>query len=511
MEKSRTEYSVRNTSVAVVARVCAILAGFITRIVFTHTIRQEYVGISSLFSDILNALAFSESGIDTAVSFALYIPVAKGDKERQKSLMLMFRNFCRITALFLLLFGLSMIPFVNILVKDYSKNNDLIIIYLLYLMNCTVSYLIAYKRILIEAHQMGYINMMYQMGSLVLQNILQMIVLLFTGKIFLFVSMMSLCTVLNNIAISKKADRLYPYLKDKHVQEIPKKKKNKVYQNIYSMLLHKMGMVSINNTDNILLTIIVGVISNSIYSNYYLIIGSVRQILNQIFRGIIASVGNLGTQKNTEHIQKIYEASFFGGQWIFGVSAICIFEVIDIFIEICFGKNYVFSQNITLILCLNFYFTGMRQATLVFHESLGIFVYDKYKSVAEVLINLSASIVLGRYLGALGVFLGTLTSMITVSLWVEPYVLYKHYLETSYSTFFLRYGLYVLVTLLLWFGEELLCRHVSGCLGIICVKRMVICVVTTNLIYLLLYHRTKEFRLLLDKGRMLLEKYKKLH
>ena len=69
MKKSRTEYSVRNTTVAVIARICAILAGFITRIVFTHMIRQEYVGVNSLFADILNALAFSESGIDTCLLY----------------------------------------------------------------------------------------------------------------------------------------------------------------------------------------------------------------------------------------------------------------------------------------------------------------------------------------------------------------------------------------------------------------------------------------------------------
>lgn len=220
-------------------------------------------------------------------------------------------------------------------------------------------------------------------------------------------------------------------------------RKNKIYQNIDSMLLHKLGMVFINNTDNILLAVIVGIISNSVYSNYYLIIGSVRQILNQVFRGIIASVGNLGARENRGHIQKIYEASFFAGQWIFGLSAICIFEIIDIFIELCFGGHYIFPQGVTLVLCLNFYFTGMRQATLVFHESLGIFVYDRYKTIAEVLINLAVSILLGRYFGALGVFLGTLASMITISLWVEPYVLYKYYLKTSYITFFTLLPVYI--------------------------------------------------------------------
>ena len=53
-EKSRTVYSTRNTTVALAARVIAILAGYLTRVVFTHTLSKDYVGINSLFTDILH-------------------------------------------------------------------------------------------------------------------------------------------------------------------------------------------------------------------------------------------------------------------------------------------------------------------------------------------------------------------------------------------------------------------------------------------------------------------------
>ena len=62
-EKSRTEYSARNTTVAMTARVAAILAGYFTRLIFTHTLTEEYVGINGLFTDILNVLALSELGL----------------------------------------------------------------------------------------------------------------------------------------------------------------------------------------------------------------------------------------------------------------------------------------------------------------------------------------------------------------------------------------------------------------------------------------------------------------
>ena len=51
------------------------------------------------------------------------------------------------------------------------------------------------------------------------------------------------------------------------------------------MLMHKLGNVVVNNTDNLLISSFVGVISVGIYSNYFLLIGSVRQVLDQIFSG----------------------------------------------------------------------------------------------------------------------------------------------------------------------------------------------------------------------------------
>ena len=85
-EKSRTEYSATNTTVAMIARVIAILAGYLTRVVFTHTLSEEYVGINGLFTDVLNVLALSELGVGTAITYALYRPISEGDVEKQKSL-----------------------------------------------------------------------------------------------------------------------------------------------------------------------------------------------------------------------------------------------------------------------------------------------------------------------------------------------------------------------------------------------------------------------------------------
>lgn len=507
-EKSRTEYSARNTTVAMFARVIAILIGYLSRIVFTHTLAEDYVGINGLFTDILNVLALSELGVGTAITYALYKPIAEKDIEKQKSLMKLYRSFYRIVAGIVLVCGLMVIPFMGILINDKPQVEHLILIYLMYLFSSVLSYLMIYKRTLIDAHQLSYIGVFYQTIFLIIQNVIQMLILYFTRNFILYLATLILCTIGGNLAISRRADKMYPYLKEKKVKKLDSAEKKDIFQNIRAMLMHKIGNVLVNNTDNLLLSSLVGTMSVGRYSNYYLIIGSIRQVLNQMFQGITASVGNLGALEGKERIKKIFEASFFMGQWFFGLAAICLYEVIDAFVGISFGNQFVFSKEITLILCLNFYLTGMRQATLVFRDSMGVFKYDRYKAIPEAVINLVVSIILGRMFGTAGIFIGTMVSTVTTSLWVEPYMLYKHNLKVSSKSYFLRYFIYASVTFALWWGEDILCRRLTNSFNpwAICIIRLIICFVITNIVYLLIYHRTKEFALLKKKAFYMLEK-----
>ena len=507
-EKSRTEYSARNTTVAMLARVVAILLGFGTRVIFTRTLSEEYVGINGLFTDILNVLALSELGVGTAITYALYKPIAEKDIEKQKSLMQMYQKFYRGVAVFVLIAGLLVVPFMDLLIKGQPKIDYLILIYLMYLGNSVISYLLIYKRTLIDAHQLSYIGVLYQTFFLVIQNIAQIIVLLTTRNFLLFVSLLMVCTLLNNISISRKADQMYPYLKDREIQPLPKEEKQGIYQNIKAMLMHKVGNVVVSNTDNLLISSLVGIVSAGIYSNYFLVIGSVRQVLNQVFQGITASVGNLGVEESKERIKRIFDAAFFSGQWLFGFAFICLYEILTPFVELSFGAQYVFNKDVTLVLCLNFYFTGMRQATLVFRDSLGLFWYDRYKSLAEALINLVVSIILGYHWGIVGIFIGTLISTVTTSLWVEPYMLYKHRLQAKVRFYFIKYAVYVVITVGAWCITYYVCGYVQGEAWQQCILRLGICIIIPNVIFLIAYFRTKEFLFVWRKAVNILLKWK---
>ena len=492
-QKSRTEYSVRNTSVAFVAQISAILMGFFTRVVFTRMLSEGYVGINGLFTDILNILSLSELGVGTAITYALYGPIARKDIQKQQILMRMFRTFYRITAGFVLVAGLCLIPFLDILMKDRPDVNHLVLIYILYLLNSVVSYLLIYKKTLIDAHQMNYITVLYHNGFLVLQDICQIIVLLTTRNFVLFLLVAVVCTLTGNICMSRKADMLFPYLKESCHEKLPQEERQDILKNIKAMLMHKLGNVVVNNTDNLLISSFVGVITAGIYSNYYLVIGSVRQVLDQALQGVAASVGNLGATEDSEKVHKIFDQLFFIGYWIYGFAGICLFELLNPFVELAFGEKYLFQKEIVLVLCINFFINGTRKAVLIFKESMGLFWYDRYKAIAEAVLNLGISILLVTHFGVVGVFAGTFCSTVLTSVWVEPYVIYKYRFHKPVLEYFGKYSCYLVIMAVCWTITELCCRMVNGNAIFNLFYRAGICIVIPNILLWLVFRKTENW------------------
>lgn len=65
-------------------------------------------------------------------------------------------------------------------------------------------------------------------------------------------------TVLSNIYISKKTDKLFPYVNDKDVQKLDTQTKTDIIKNVKAMMMHQVGNVIVNNTDNLLISGFVG-------------------------------------------------------------------------------------------------------------------------------------------------------------------------------------------------------------------------------------------------------------
>lgn len=490
----RSKSSAKNLVVALIGQAFGLIISFIARIIFVKFLSDEYLGLNGLFTNLLTMLSLVELGVGSALVYSLYKPLADGDNEKVKSLMDLYRKAYNIIGGVVLIIGILFIPFYRYLISEVPSISHLDFIYILFVLNTAISYFYSYKRSLIICDQKRYIATIYRYVFYFLLNVFQIIVLFLTHNYILYLITQVVFTWLENICISIKADRMYPYLNDKNIKKLDKKELNTISKNVRAMLFHKIGGVVVNSTDNILISKLVGLIAVGMYSNYYLITSALDTITAQFFNAITASVGNLGACTNSKKVKETFNTTFFLNYLIYGVITVCLLILFNPFIEVWLGKKYLFDFGVVLVITICFYLKGIRKTCLTFKDALGLFWQDRYKPIIESIINLVASIILGIRYGVLGIFMGTIISTVTTSLWIEPYVLYKYYFKENIIDYLYRFIKYTLVVVLTYLIVQkiVILISINGILGLLI--KGVVSLILSILIMTIVFIKTNEIK-----------------
>lgn len=489
----RTKKSVFNFITAFVGQVISLLFSLIARMVFTHYMSQEYLGLSGLFTNILSVLSFVELGIGPAITFSLYKPLAENNIEQIKSLMHLFKKAYQIIGAFILVAGVLFTPFYPFFIKDISSVTSLDLIYLLYVVNTGVSYFFSYKITLIIADQNQYVRNFGHYSVFVLTNVVQIIVLIRTQDYILFLVSQVVFTFLENVFLSSVANRMYPYLKEQNVKKLKKTELEPIVRNIKAMVFHKVGSIVVSSTDNLLISKFLGLAVSGLYANYALILNALTTILAKVYDAVLASVGNLNASENVTGLQAVYNRLYFLSFWLYGFCSICLFCLVQPFVEVTFGKQYLLDSLTVIALVVSFYTAGMRHAPNVVRSAAGLYYRDWPKPIFESVVNLVASVVFLKMWGTAGIFFGTIASTVLVCAWLEAYIVYRYALFLPFRSFFCNYIKYALSVfwagILTWGVCQMI--PVTGLVGLI--VKMFVCAVLPNIIFLILYCNDANF------------------
>ncbi len=336
------------------------------------------------------------------------------------------------------------------------------------------------------------------MCSTIGTRFVQLLVLIFTHNYFLFLLSQVVINRLENIVISKIADKKYPYLAEKNIVPLDKDTKDGIKKNIFAMMAHKIGNVIVNGTDNIIISKILGLTVLGLYSNYYLLISAIQGMLGKVFQSLTSNIGNLVVEKEKEEAEPVFYNILFANYWIYGICSVCFFCLLQPFVRLWLGDEYLFSNATVWILVLVFYINGMRNTALAFRNASGIFRHDRYKALVESIINILTSIPLTLCLGVMGVKLGTLISTLSVSFWLEGYILYKHYFKKSMKRYMVRQLFYLLCTTAVCMLVNQLCIIIDNNNIVSFVAECVVCATVPNLLFVMLFGRTREFKYFLN-------------
>ena len=236
-----------------------------------------------------------------------------------------------------------------------------------------------------------------------------------------------------------------------------------------------------------------------------MIISAITNLLGQVFTSITSVVGNLLIEKNKEKSYKIYNSMLFINSWLYCFCGACLLCLMQPFITLWIGQDYLLSYGVLIALVVNFYIQGMRKTSNTFKEAAGIFYEDRFVPLIESAINIIASIILVKILGLIGVFIGTILSSLILFLYSYPIFVYKRLFNKKYSDFIKNHLKYLIISIFTVVITALVINQINiSNLFITLLVNAIICCIVPNLIYILLFFRTEEFKYYLNLLKQLL-------
>ncbi len=479
-KKSRSAKAIKNSFFGFANQIVKLLFSFVSRTIFIKILGEQYLGVNGLYSNILTVLSLADMGLGNVMLFSLYKPVLEDDKDGIAALLKYYKKLYRYIMLAILTIGVMFIPFLKYVVNSDLEYNKLILYYVLNLLNSVASYIAIYKSALINADQKNYIVSNIQTVFAVFQNFGQAVLLVFTGNYTLYLCFQVVCTVLTNITVNLKAGRLYPFLKGKMENcNAQIADKGRIIKDLKSTFLYRSGTIIMNYTDNILISVIIGTVFVGYYSNYAMLVSMVSMFLSIITQALISGLGNLNAEKNKDKSYDTFKNLVVFYQWISTLCSLCLIAVINDFITIWIGKEYLLSAWTVAAIVFNFYIGHVTSPVWMYRETCGLFSQIKYVMLAASLINIILSFILGKYFGIAGIIVATPIARILTVVWYEPGILFRKIFQKNVCNYWkLQVWQIVNITVSVIICSSV-CRFISSSFFGICAKVVVIIVITT--------------------------------
>lgn len=494
----RTKNSIKNTIVSFGSNLLTIIIGLVAQAIFIKVLGSEYLGINGLFSNIISMLGIVELGVGSAIIYHLYKPIAENDTKKVKALMNFYKKCYNIIALIILILGLMITPYLRFFIEDVTVDINIPLVYILFIIEIVCSYLLSYKRSIINANQKNYLVNFIHIGYLIILNALEIVILISTKNYYLYLGLKIVMRILENVGITLLANKLYPYLKDNN-EKLDETTKKDIFQKVRALFFHKIGGFIVLGTDNIIISKFIGIIEVGLYSNYYMIIDAVEKLFGQVIRVITPSVGNMLVSESKEKSFEVFKRVRFLNFWIATFSGISLLIVMDSFITVWIGSEYLLTTCVLIVLVLNYYAKSMRSCHAIFKDAAGIYYEDRFIPLLESILNIVASLILLKYFGLAGVFMGTIISSLALYCVSYPKYVYKKLFNRSYLDYAketLGYLSIFLILAYITFKTSRLIVIESNILTLLI--NCIIAVVIPNLILVILFWKTNNFKYYLE-------------
>ncbi len=499
---NRTKNAVRNAYWGIIYRVVTLLGPFVIRTLIIRELGLEYSGLNSLFTSILTVLNLANLGFSSALVFTMYKAVSEKDYVALRSMLNFFRKVYRIVGGVILGTGLLLLPFLpNLVSGTYPSSVNLYVIYLFYLVGTALDYfLFAYNNAIFSAYQRNDVTLKVSTMRYLVQYLLQALVLIVFKNYYLYLVLLPIMVLPNNIALHIMAKKLYPQVYCEG--ELDASVKKSIYSRVGTLFGHKLGSTVLVSIDSIIISAFLNLTVLALYGNYYYIVTGVNGLVEVVTNGSLAGIGNKLITDTKEHNYKFFKMMTYGWVALIGFAAafmLCLFQP---FIGgVWLGPSYLLDETIMILIVVYFFAWMFRIMQLTFRDAAGLWTKDWLKPYVGMVVNLLGSILMVKLTNSvIGVLVPTIFVMFFIYTPWEAWALFKYLFERSAKEYYLKLLYYVGLSFTGCALSYLVCQQLFPTNEMkSLIFRFVVTAIIFPLVWVIFTHRSEEFKDLYKK------------
>ncbi len=513
MSDSRLNKSITNAKVNLLFYFISLVLSFISRKVFLDFLGADFIGLIGTLQNLIGFLNLAELGISTAIGYVLYKPLFSNNRKDITEIVSLFGYLYRKIGFIIIVGGIVLGCFIPIIFSKSEYNLSIIYVaYTFFLFSTVLGYFLNYKQTLLSVDQKNYIITGYFQTTGIIKTIIQIAIVYYTQNYYIWIVLELVFSIIYSFVLNWKIRKIYPWLQTdivdgkKIITKYPE-----IIKYIKQLFIHKIANFVQNQTTPLLIYAIISLKEVAYYGNYTIIVSKLAFLVNNIFDGSQASVGNLVAEGDNNKIKHVFYEIMSLRYFFSGIFVFSLYNLTEPFISLWLGDEYILNKSTLIIMLINTYISQTRGAVDLFINGFGLFS-DIWAPCTEAAISLILSLLLGYFWGLEGILLGvTISLIIIVCIW-KPILLHKKGFKTSIKYYFKIVSKFLFLLSVSWSLSYVIISLFKEAITHDYITWIIYSILTTSLfgiiLFILMYISEKSMRTLVKRFIVyLLKKY----
>lgn len=389
----------------IIYEIIVIILAFSLRTVLVNSLGNDYVSLITIYTSIFGLLLSLDGGMASAIFIKIHTPIAKGDEQETARVYNTIKIVYIFRALMVSIVGIIIMFFLPTIIESNLPMDMIYLSYIVYMFIFCFNNALAYKMFLVETLQLRYKVLQNQIIFTSLCYVLNIVLLIVFKNFIIYVILSLLFQTIINYRMNNIIKQHLPCVVNKKITKEGVDSKEVI--DYTKMALHTLSDIFIKNTDNLLVNSIISFSTVGLLSNYRMIIINIQNCCMQVLLAVKDPMRNRMAINDEASVKQLHSQITFVSYLLATFVSVCLLVLLNPFISLWLGAEHLLEfWPIYFLVSGTFIFLVTFPIIDAYYFN-NCYKKDYWTPVLEIVINLIFSIVLGLWIGLLGIFIGT--------------------------------------------------------------------------------------------------------